>query len=491
MRSIFFKLFISFALTVFLSGIVSSIVTYSFSHKSIEGFRNDFHEKLKKNIAHSTILIGEAAYVIYEKRGATALEEYLEKIKIPLRTEIFLLIDQAVIPEHQSLPEEAQKMAMQARLDGSLHLTEHNGELITAKQYTTPEKKSYVVVGLHKIGPPPEFGERKPPQGPPGIKPLSLMAGRKGPPPANDLMVQIVILILIAGLVCYGLARSFSAPINRLRKASQRIASGDLSTRVGEIPGRKGNELADLGRDFDDMAERMEKLVESQKRLLVDISHELRSPLARINVALELAKKEYKAQTGGMLDRIEKESDQLNSLIGQLLTHARIENSEENFIKKPVEIKALLRDIAEDISFEVQGASKGVVITTVEDITVEASRELLRLGIENIARNAAYYTAEGTNVEISARVIRQNETEQLLIQVQDHGPGIPDNELQAVMQPFYRVSGSRSRRSGGVGIGLAIAKQAIEHHGGSISIANKTINTGLEVKIFIPISDRE
>ncbi|MBU1137592.1 MAG: hypothetical protein KKA76_01315, partial [Proteobacteria bacterium] len=147
MRSIFFKLFLSFSLTVVLSGIVSGVVAYSFSHQSLEDFRNDFHEKLKINVARSTVLIGQAAYVIYENRGMEALGKYLEEIKIPMRTEIFLLIGDSFIPESKNLPDVAQQLAFAARTDGILQSLEDNGRLIAAKQYFTPNGNSYVVVG--------------------------------------------------------------------------------------------------------------------------------------------------------------------------------------------------------------------------------------------------------------------------------------------------------------------------------------------------------
>lgn len=490
MRSIFFKLFISFSLTVLLSVIVSTIVTYSFSHRSFEGFRNEFHEKLKTNIARSTALIGQAAYVIYENRGVEALEKYIEEIQVPMRTELFLLIGDTVLPAKKKLPAAAEKLALDARTNGTIQWLEDDGRLITAKQYFTPNGKTYVVIGLHQMGPPPPgFADIKPPSGLLDMKPppLPMERGRFllfG----SDMKVRVIILVLIAGLVCYGLARSFSSPINRLRTASQRIAAGDLSARVGGIAGKMGNELAELGRDFDNMAERMENLIESQKRLLTDISHELRSPLARINVALELARKECGVHDGGMLDRIEKESNQLNVLIGQLLTLARIENSREEIDRKPLVVSAILREIAENVTFEVKGRSKGVVITSLADVTVQGSEELLKRAIENIVRNAAYYTAEHTNVEISSSILSHEEKEQLVIDIRDYGPGIPEGEMKFVLQPFYRVSNARDRRSGGEGIGLAIADQAIKRHGGTISMVNAENNSGLEVKVLLPLS---
>ncbi|MBU0946361.1 MAG: HAMP domain-containing protein [Proteobacteria bacterium] len=489
MRGIFFKLFISFFLTVFLSGIISGIVTYSFSHQSLEGFRNEFHEKLKTNIASSTVLIGQAAYVIYENRGGDALEKYIEEIKIPMRTEIFLLIDDIVFPENKYLPPGAEKLAIEARESGTIQSVENEGKLIAAKQYITPEGTSYVVVGSHQMRPPPEFGERKLLSGGLGMKPPPMVMGERGEGPfVRDIAVRGLVLLLMAGLVCYGLARSFSSPINRLRRASQRIAAGDLSTRVGGIAGYTGNELVDLGREFDNMAERMENLIESQKRLLIDISHELRSPLARINVALELARKEYKAKAGGMLDRIEKESNQLDVLVGQLLTLARIENRKEKIDRNPVQVSAMLREIADDVTFEVQGKSKGVVITSLEDVTIEASEELLKRALENIVRNAAYYTAEHTEVELSSAILFHEEKEQLVIHIRDYGPGIPEEDIKSVLRPFYRVSSARDRQSGGEGIGLAIADQAIKRHGGKIAMVNVEKSEGLEVRVFLPLS---
>ncbi len=500
MRSIFFKLFLSFALTVFVSILISSLIAYTFSRKSLEGARNDFREKLESNIARSSTLIGEAAYAIYETRGKQAVEEYLEKIEDPLGSEIFLSIGSNIIPGNKAVPVTVKEMIIEAKSDNKLHLLKEKDTLFSAKQYTLPDGQSYVVAGLYTQKrvpppafdpgpPPPEFDAHRPP--PPywdgEISPPAKMGPEMGNPAIRNTIVQTVILISIASLACYILARSFSSPINRLRKASQQIATGDLSTRVGHIPGKTGSEISDLAKDFDNMAERMEKMINLQKRLLVDISHELRSPLARINVALELAKKKDSCKTGAMLEKIEKESMQLNHLIGQLLTLFRMENSEERFPKKPVELSPILRDIAENVTFEVEAQSKSVIITKLTDITLDGSEELLRRAIENIIRNAAHYTAEDTTVEISSTILEKGSRSELIIKVRDYGPGIPEAELQSVLKPFYRVSNSRNRKSGGQGIGLSIAKQAIKEHGGSISIANIDNKQGLEVSITLPI----
>ena len=292
--------------------------------------------------------------------------------------------------------------------------------------------------------------------------------------------LRLIVTFVVAGTVCYLLALSLTAPIRKLREATQRFAAGDLSTRVGgEIPGR--GEFADLGRDFDRMAERIQGLMTGQQQLLRDVSHELRSPLARLNVALELARQRAGEPASGALDRIEREAERLNEMIGELLSLHQLESSIRELPQLPVELQSLVQAVVEDAAFEAAKLQRSVVLVEAVPIVTRGSAELLRRAVENVVRNAVHYTADGTVVEV---VLRQQD-EGALLRVRDHGPGVPAAALEKIFQPFYRVGDARDRSSGGTGIGLAIAERAVRLHGGRVRAVNAPAG-GLVVEITLP-----
>jgi two-component system sensor histidine kinase CpxA len=298
----------------------------------------------------------------------------------------------------------------------------------------------------------------------------------------------ITIAILSSGLICYLLAWSMTTPVTRLRKAAQSLAAGDLSARTGAPDGAPGNELTELMRDFDRMAERIEVLVDSQSRLLKDVSHELRSPLARLSVALGLARQRATPEVEGPLNRIELETDRLNQLIQRLLTIARLESGTDGWRKVSLSLRELVDQVAHDAEYETPGrlVTKFTGDPT-DQLLVEADPDLLHSAIENVVRNATRYTAEGTSVEV--RLERQQagsgEPGDILVRVLDSGPGVPDAELQKIFEPFYRLDHARNRQTGGAGLGLSIADRAIRLHGGQLRASNRK-EGGLEVEIRIP-----
>jgi len=227
------------------------------------------------------------------------------------------------------------------------------------------------------------------------------------------------------------------------------------------------------------MAARIEALIDSQQILTRDISHELRSPLARMNVALELAKKRSAPESGPLLDRIENESNRLNEMISRILTLSRLESGTEDFLKTRLNLADLVRGIAADAEFEASGKGKSVVADAIDECSVKGNENLLRSAIDNVVRNAVRYTAEATKVDIS--LIKDNG--HAVLKVKDHGGGVPQNELENLFRPFYRVGDARERKTGGTGLGLAIAQRAVAVHGGTIMAAN--IDGGLEVKIVL------
>lgn len=286
--------------------------------------------------------------------------------------------------------------------------------------------------------------------------------------------------VLLAGVVlCWLLALYLTSPIRKLREATNRLAEGDLSTRVAEKVGRRRDEIADLAHDFDAMAERIETLVSSQQRLSRDVSHELRSPLARMNVALEIAKQKVSGEAAPQLARIEAESQRLNDMISRLLTLSKLETGSKDFERREVNFKTLVEQVAADADFEASAKGKSVKLVTAAECRVLGSESLIRSAVENVLRNAVRYTPEGTDVEVSLT----NGSGRARLSVVDHGGGVPEAELTNLFRPFYRVGEARDRGSGGTGLGLAIAEQAILVHDGTIKAKNTS--DGLMVEILL------
>jgi two-component system sensor histidine kinase CpxA len=410
------------------------------------------------------------------------------------------------MPRNVDLDQRIRRLAATAGTNDQPAIEDNGKELTVAQRLLTPEGRSYVVVGLHQLPLPPRWGVGPPPPDGPGPEtkaPPRFHALGPGfqPPPGPKAFfpfrygpeLHILILLLVGGAVCFVLAKSFSAPLGRLRNISRQIAGGDLAARVGASLGKPGNEIGDLARDFDHMAERMEGLIKGQKRLLLDISHELRSPLTRLNLALELTKNHFQTREDSNLGRIERESERLNQLIGQLLTLTRSEGYSVDAQASPVLLADLVLEIAEDVDFETKPLDKGVTVMELEALAVAGSRELLRRAIENIVRNAAYYTHCDSQVEIS---LLSRESSELgkrtaVIRVRDHGPGVPEEHLPHLMEPFYRVAEARDRNSGGTGLGLSIAQQAVHQHGGALVLANAPDDDGLIVEIHLPLLEAD
>jgi two-component system sensor histidine kinase CpxA len=286
-------------------------------------------------------------------------------------------------------------------------------------------------------------------------------------------------LIGTAVIACILLALYLTSPIRKLREAANKLAEGDLATRVAKRIGRRRDEISDLAKDFDRMAERIESLVKNQQRLNRDISHELRSPLARLNVALEIAKSKANPEIMPILGRIESESERLNDMIGRLLTLAKLESGSHDIERLRIELDDLVKDVAADADFEARAKGRSVIVSKADHCVVLGSENLLRSAVENVLRNAVRYTKEGTSVDVS--VVRHNG--KAVVRVADHGGGVPEDELKNLFRPFYRVGEDRTRSTGGIGLGLAIAERAVNAHKGSITARNE--NGGLVVEIEI------
>jgi signal transduction histidine kinase len=286
------------------------------------------------------------------------------------------------------------------------------------------------------------------------------------------------LFVIAAGiLLCYWLAWHLTSPVRRLHKAVEAFGRGDLSVRVNST---RTDELGRLARAFDRMAGRIEMLLTAERRLLLDISHELRSPLARLGVAIELARSGEDLNTS--LNRIQKESDRLNALVTQLLQVTRAEGDPSSLRREPVRLDELVQQVLDDSSIEASAHGCELKYDGTGPATVEGDPELLRRAVENVVRNAIRYAPRESAVEVS--LAPQNG--KAVLDVRDRGPGVPEEALPRIFDAFYRVESDRARSSGGIGLGLSIARRAIELTKGSIRARN--VHPGLEVEIELPTS---
>jgi two-component system sensor histidine kinase CpxA len=305
--------------------------------------------------------------------------------------------------------------------------------------------------------------------------------------PRGVPITGLIIGVITSGLVCYLLSWYLTKPIVRLRTATRQLAAGDLTARTGAPASVRRDEVAGLMRDFDAMAERIETLLKAQSRLLNDISHELRSPLARLNVALGLARQRAGVESADMLDRIELEASRLNELIGRILTLARLEDGEQRVPQTPVPLNDIVISVTEDAEFEAQARHCHVRTSIPEgNWEVSGNASLLHSAVENVVRNAIRYTQEGTSVDIELARIVTGGTQQAVVRVSDSGSGVPPEALAKLFEPFYRLDDARGRQTGGVGLGLAITERAVRFHGGKVTASNRN-GGGLVVEIRLPL----
>lgn len=297
----------------------------------------------------------------------------------------------------------------------------------------------------------------------------------------QDIRVLLLIFALLtSGLVSYGLAAAVSRPVRKLRDATQSLAEGNLNARVAGSLGKRRDELGMLGREFDTMAERLQRAANRQTELTRNISHELRSPLARMRVAVELARR--KAGDLTEFERLEQEAERLDSLIGQILSYAKLENDDEQR-GTPVDIIDVLSEVAENVNFECKSERVVIDSSVRAGATVSGFRGALISAVENVVRNAVRHSPADSLVRI---VVSADEAD-LHVEVKDTGPGVTDEELPGLFEAFFRTRESAENDgNGGTGLGLAIARRAVELHAGRIEARNQE-DGGLAVRISLPV----
>src|SRR5271166_1619227 len=453
MKSLFLRIFLSFWLAQALIIVFVVLITLALRPRS------STWEAVR------TTALNDAVNA-YEQGGDAQLRQYMDDLDATQHVRGYLFNEQGTELSHRTPPDWAIRVAQGGPR------APRDGILIPAPPVQRDSRASSD--GLHRytlvLGLPP--GPR-------------VFLGPRGMPAR-----WLVIAVICSGLVCYLLSWYMTKPIIRLRAATRQLAAGDLTARSGAPLRRKRDEIAGLMRDFDAMAERLEILVKAQSRLLNDISHELRSPLARLNVALGLARQRSGPESAEMLERIELEAARLNEMIGRILTLARLEDGEQRVPQTPVPLDELVLTIAEDAEFEAQARHCHVHATIPEgDWEVRGIASLLHSAVENVVRNAIRYTQEGTAVEIKLSSADGDKGPEAMIAVSDSGPGVPADALGKLFEPFYRLDDSRGRLTGGTGLGLTITERAVRFHGGRVSAANRP-GGGLPVEIRLPLSGR-
>jgi two-component system sensor histidine kinase CpxA len=449
MKSVFLRIFLSFWVAQALFFVLAILVTLAFRPRS------STWEALRTTVLNDAVST-------YEEGGDEKLRNYLESIEHSQHVRAYLFDEQGNEVSHRGAPDWAMRVAAGGPRGP------HDGFLFPAPQVLRDSRASSdgkhrytIVLGL-----------------PPGPR---VFIGPRGLP-----FTGLIIGVLSSGLVCYLLSWYLTKPIVQLRTAARQIAAGDLTARAGAPAISRRDEVAGLMRDFDAMAERLETLLKAQSRLLNDISHELRSPLARLNVALGLARQRTGVESTDMLDRIELEAARLNELIGRILTLARLEDGEQLVPQTPVPLDEIVESVSEDAEFEAQERHCHVHTSIAEgNWEVRGNASLLHSAVENVVRNAIRYTQEGSAVDIELK----NETRgarEAVLRVSDSGPGVPSDSLDKLFQPFYRLDDARGRQTGGVGLGLAITERAVRFHGGKVSAFNRP-QGGLVIEIRLPM----
>ncbi|HUF04476.1 MAG TPA: ATP-binding protein [Aridibacter sp.] len=448
--SLFLKIFLWFWLAMAL--VVGAVLLVNWSTQS-EPLALQWRTFVRESINSDS----QTAIQIYENEGVMGLEMYFSRLYSRQRINAVALFD-----------EKKRRIAGNLDLAGSGDLFERAFRSSEPEFLRVPDK----TYGA---------GKAQLSDGTMLLYVIELKRFQAPPFFTNRLLLQILAVFLTAGLVCYALASYLSSPIRKLRTATRQLAGGDLSVRVASKIRNRRDDLAFLADDFDNMAERIELLIESEKRLSRDISHELRSPLARMKVALELLKGRTNGDAEPLISRIDNESDRLNELISQILTLSKLETDSGEFTRSEINLGKILDSLIVDADFEAKARERAVTASGIDPVRIVGNEPLVRQAIENVLRNAVHYTEKGTAVEVSL----ERDGRDAVVRITDHGPGVPEDEIEELFRPFYRIGEARDRRSGGTGLGLAIAERAVRNHDGRISARNT--GDGLSVTLRFPV----
>jgi len=284
-----------------------------------------------------------------------------------------------------------------------------------------------------------------------------ISTGRKPPrallaPGPQGVGMRLGVAAIISAFVSLLLARYLAAPLGQLSRASRQLATGDLTARVGAPLAERKDEFGQLAMDMDEMAGRLQVSQQANQRLLRDVSHELRSPLARLRVALEIARNKDQSLVVDELNRIELESERLEKLVDEVLSLLRESTGSQELKTQRFDLAELLQDLVETVNYEIAEGREPIELRLESSLLLDADRELLWRVFENLLRNAKIHSGDAEGIEVSAKQVSGKEIQ---VCVRDSGPGISETHIKRIFEPFYRVDEARNRGSGGHGLGLA------------------------------------
>ena len=450
MRSLFLKIFLWFWATAILTGI-ALILTFFLQPGSVPA-------RWHMALSETARMYGRAAVGEMEHGGSSAVAAYLGDLSQNAHTQACLFDHDGTEVAGKACRTFWPLVKRAAAASGGSAFGIRYGLVRVALQ--VPGKNgSYIFATELPAGPRAAFG-----------------------PDRLGLALHWGVALLVSGFVCYLLTRYLTAPILQLRTASRQLAAGNLNMRAGGSQ-KRNDELGELVRDFNSMADRVESLVSSQRQLISDVSHELRSPLARLIVAMDLARE--RKGNDPAFERMEKDFERLNEMIGRLLTVARLDAASASVQMTILNLSVLVSEVVSDAEFAAHERKRSVQLSSEDELHVKGNGDLLRSAIENIVLNAVRYTAQDTVVDVRLR--HDEATGSVVLTVRDHGPGVPDSELANIFRPFYRVANARDRQSGGIGLGLAITDRVMRLHAGNVSAANAA-DGGLEVTVRMPVT---
>lgn len=471
MGRLFWKFFLAFWLALLIAGASVGTLVW-FIHNEDETTAKATQPFIDEHVAGFVDILALAA----QYGGEKALSEAIEKFEDgPLPT--FYAIDESGLDIlgreiNEQLVSEAKQW----------HLTDKNKEavrtiIINEKHYLVFAIRSFLPFSKSSLPYPPPNIENKAHHPPPNFT-------HHGPPPRPPSKWLLLIIGTIASLFfSAALAWYFFKPISHLRSAFKAVSNGDLTTKVSPVMAHRTDELADLGKSFDAMTGKIASLLSAQQRLLHDVSHEVRSPLARIQAAIGLAQQQP-AKANAMLNRIEIETQRISNLVGELLMLSKLESGSMTLQTTDFDFSDLLTIIVNNAKFEAQQKNISIIYKPLAELRYHGNAELLHRAIENIVRNAIKFTPEEKEVIITLTTNKTNRTLSLI--VEDNGPGVAEQDLSAIFEPFFRSE--MPFRHDGVGLGLTIAHRAVSAHGGTIKAKNSA-KTGLKFEIVLPLND--
>lgn len=448
MGRLFWKFFFSFWLTL----LVAAISAGSFVWLKSAAKNDDLGEL--KLLDYESISYVMVATDIAKSQGGTALKNFLQQLETANMTEVMAVnteqqdilgrsVDRATFTQAQQLFDKGKRrLVEQVELEQTAYLV--YAPLTEPEPLSPHFKKRWVLKHL----------------------PLLLMI-------ASGLFASLLFSALLAWY--------FTRPIRHLKKALSAVAHGKLETRVSPAMGKRQDELAELGHNFDFMASKIHALVNGQRQLLHDVSHELRSPLARMQAAIGIAQQQPE-KVEPTLVRLEREAERISDLVGELLLISRMETGVEHGQQSDVDINNLIDDIVEDARFEADNKSVSIDLQQNADISLHGQQELLHRAIENVIRNAIKFSEAGDTIRISSQADAANK--HFIITVEDEGPGVKEADLAHLFRPFFRSH--QTQRRDGIGLGLTIAQQAVVAHQGNIHAVNRS-EGGLRMVLQLPI----